>query len=77
MINESMYFFCGQQVELIHVHRHYQYPVCKTNALLCCDEDDDEPISYLRILKLPNLSNGILGTNIKDQTFSKVVGQTN
>ena len=32
--------FCGQQVELIHVHGHYQCPVCKTNAMPCCDGDN-------------------------------------
>ena len=32
--------FCGQQVELVHVHGHYQCPVCKTNAMPCCDGDN-------------------------------------
>jgi len=35
----SQCIFCGQQVELVHVHGHYQCPVCKTNALPCCDGD--------------------------------------
>ena len=36
----SYCIFCGQQVELIHVHGHYQCPFCKTNALPCCDGDN-------------------------------------
>ena len=32
--------FCGQNVELIQVHGHYQCPVCKTNAMPCCDGDN-------------------------------------
>ena len=32
--------FCGHQVELVHVHGHYQCPVCKTNAMPCCDGDN-------------------------------------
>lgn len=33
-------FFCGHQVKLIHVHGHYQCPVCGTNAMPCCDGDN-------------------------------------
>jgi len=36
----SQCIFCGQQVELVHVHGHYQCPVCKTNAMPCCDGDN-------------------------------------
>jgi hypothetical protein len=25
---------------MVQVHGHYQCPVCKTNALPCCDGDD-------------------------------------
>ncbi len=32
--------FCGHTVELVHVHGHYQCPVCLTNALPCCDGDN-------------------------------------
>lgn len=32
--------FCGNPVILVHVHGHYQCPVCKTNALPCCDGDN-------------------------------------
>ena len=33
-------YFCGHIVLLIHVHGHYQCPVCNTNALPCCDGDN-------------------------------------
>ena len=36
----SQCVFCGQQVKLVHVHGHYQCPVCKTNAMPCCDGDN-------------------------------------
>ena len=32
--------FCGHLVTLVHVHGHYQCPVCFTNALPCCDGDN-------------------------------------
>lgn len=32
--------FCGHFVQLVHVHGHYQCPVCTTNALPCCDGDN-------------------------------------
>lgn len=32
--------FCLQPVVYVHVHGHYQCPVCKTNALPCCDGDN-------------------------------------
>lgn len=32
--------FCGQKVTMVHVHGHYQCPVCKTNAMPCCDGDN-------------------------------------
>ena len=32
--------FCGNNIHLIFVHGHYQCPVCKTNALPCCDGDN-------------------------------------
>jgi len=32
--------FCGHMVQLVHVHGHYQCPVCTTNALPCCDGDN-------------------------------------
>jgi hypothetical protein len=32
--------FCGNSINLIFVHGHYQCPVCKTNALPCCDGDN-------------------------------------
>lgn len=36
----SQCVFCGQQVNMVHVHGHYQCPVCKTNAMPCCDGDN-------------------------------------
>lgn len=33
-------YFCGHIVVLVHVHGHYQCPVCNTNALPCCDGDN-------------------------------------
>ena len=39
-MNQCQCMFCGQKVEMIHVHGHYQCPVCKTNALPCCDGDN-------------------------------------
>jgi len=32
--------FCGNHIQLVFVHGHYQCPVCKTNALPCCDGDN-------------------------------------
>lgn len=32
--------FCGSNIHLVFVHGHYQCPVCKTNALPCCDGDN-------------------------------------
>lgn len=41
-MNKQPCAFCGHLVELIHVHGHYQCPICKTNALPCCDGDNCE-----------------------------------
>lgn len=40
--------FCGHNVSLVHVHGHYQCPVCKTNALPCCDGDNCETNTLLK-----------------------------
>jgi len=32
--------FCNQSAEPVHVHGHYQCPVCNTNILPCCDCDN-------------------------------------
>jgi hypothetical protein len=32
--------FCGSNIHLVFVLGHYQCPVCKTNALPCCDGDN-------------------------------------
>jgi len=34
--------FCGHAADLVHVYGHYQCPVCKTNAMPCCDSDNCE-----------------------------------
>lgn len=47
-MNRDQCVFCGQQVEFIHVHGHYQCPVCKTNALPCCDGDNCDTNALLR-----------------------------
>lgn len=39
-MKEQPCLFCGNQVVLVHVHGHYQCPVCHTNALPCCDGDN-------------------------------------
>ena len=45
--------FCGQQVDLVHVHGHYQCPVCKTNAMPCCDGDNCDTNVLLKHTKDP------------------------
>ena len=50
--------FCGQLVDLVHVHGHYQCPVCKTNAMPCCDGDNCD-------------TNVLLNEDPKLQTFPK------
>lgn len=54
--------FCGQPVTLVHVHGHYQCPVCHTNALPCCDGDNCDTNLLLqpavnRPLELPGTDN--------------------
>jgi hypothetical protein len=41
-MQDQLCLFCGNTVQLVHVHGHYQCPVCKTNALPCCDGDNCE-----------------------------------
>ena len=58
--------FCGQQVTLVHVHGHYQCPVCKTNAIPCCDGDNCDTNILLkehpRLQTLPKeFSEGVIG----------------
>lgn len=47
-MQKSLCIFCGQNVELIHVHGHYQCPVCKTNAMPCCDGDNCDSNNFLK-----------------------------
>lgn len=39
-MKQQQCLFCGQLVLLVHVHGHYQCPICKTNVLPCCDGDN-------------------------------------
>jgi Zn finger protein HypA/HybF involved in hydrogenase expression len=48
MNSKSQCMFCGQVVALVHVHGHYQCPVCNTNALPCCDGDNCETNHLLK-----------------------------
>ena len=50
-MQKQVCFFCNQWVELIHVHGHYQCPVCNTNALPCCDGDICETNYLLQSVK--------------------------
>ena len=43
--------FCGQKVQLVHVHGHYQCPICKTNAMPCCDGDNCDTNVLLKLEK--------------------------
>ena len=47
-MQKNLCVFCGQKVELIHVHGHYQCPVCKTNAMPCCDGDNCDSNNFLK-----------------------------
>jgi hypothetical protein len=40
--------FCGHVAELVYVHGHYQCPVCKTNAMPCCDSDNCDTNALLK-----------------------------
>jgi hypothetical protein len=57
--------FCGQKVELVHVHGHYQCPICKTNALPCCDGDncDTNVLPIKQIDQQPPTPNSKLQAN--------------
>jgi len=65
----SQCIFCGQQVELVHVHGHYQCPVCKTNAMPCCDADNCDTNILLKNNEDPNLSKGVLRTNFESDSY--------
>jgi hypothetical protein len=43
--------FCSSQVQLIHVHGHYQCPKCGTNAMPCCDGDNCDTNLQLQVLQ--------------------------
>lgn len=50
-------FFCGHIVALVHVHGHYQCPVCYTNTLPCCDGDNCDTNNLLQEKKEISFSN--------------------
>jgi hypothetical protein len=54
--------FCGQPVTLIHIHGHYQCPVCNANALPCCDGDNCDTNQLLTL----QLSSAPSSPKIKD-----------
>lgn len=58
----SLCSFCGWQVALVHVHGHYQCPVCKTNAMPCCDGDNCDTNLLLKNNEYPKLQ--ILNTKL-------------
>jgi hypothetical protein len=39
-MQQQICLFCGNKIELVHVHGHYQCPICHTNSLPCCDGDN-------------------------------------
>ena len=69
MPTDNQCAFCGQPVELVHVHGHYQCPVCKTNAMPCCDGDNCDTNVLLRNNEHPQLQTSIpIAIGIKHQT---------
>ncbi len=56
--------FCGHVVQMVHVHGHYQCPVCCTNALPCCDGDNCD-------------TNALLQTIQKTEPLSTLIGPAN
>lgn len=50
-MQQQICLFCGHLVSLVHVHGHYQCPVCTTNALPCCDGDNCETNELLKTEK--------------------------
>ena len=65
----SQCVFCGQQVDLVHVHGHYQCPVCKTNAMPCCDGDNCDTNVLLKNNEDPKAQTSIpIAIGIEHQT---------
>jgi len=61
--------FCGHQVELVNVHGHYQCPVCKTNAMPCCDGDNCDTNALLKNNEDPESSTpSAMAIGLKHQT---------
>lgn len=66
--------FCGRAVILVHVHGHYQCPVCNTNALPCCDGDNCETNQLLTSKKEDAISfprSGFPNTNHPNLEINK------
>lgn len=55
-MEQQQCLFCGNVVVLVHVHGHYQCPVCKTNALPCCDGDNCSTNNLLADKKQPQIN---------------------
>jgi len=56
MMQPQHCLFCGNIVSLVHVHGHYQCPVCFTNALPCCDGDNCDTNNLLN--NQPGITSG-------------------
>ncbi len=56
MMQNQQCLFCGHSVDMIHVHGHYQCPVCKTNALPCCDGDNCDTNQLLKNSSNPKVN---------------------
>ncbi|MFN4006342.1 MAG: hypothetical protein ACK4HE_02410 [Chitinophagaceae bacterium] len=62
--------FCGHVVQLIHVHGHYQCPLCHTNALPCCDGDNCSTNMLLQANEQQHLPQGINHLTVNDSAKS-------
>ncbi|MBN8664739.1 MAG: hypothetical protein K2Y12_06970 [Chitinophagaceae bacterium] len=69
-------FFCGHAVKLIHVHGHYQCPVCGTNAMPCCDGDNCDTNIILRISSDTAINPGEMPSSLPEITEQAVEVQT-
>ena len=65
-------FFCGYQVNLIHVHGHYQCPVCGTNAMPCCDGDNCDTNLILKISSDTNSAATHLHKDVAEADHPKI-----
>ncbi len=63
--------FCGHTVMMVHVHGHYQCPVCHTNTLPCCDGDNCDTNLLLKM----NTSNNPLHPSIGNSNETEFIQQ--